>query len=170
MADIIFGAYSFLLLGAQAGGSAYFASTVSQELRPYFDSHGMRGEASDAGQAFGYLVASAIFAGLSVVGMLMNMCRGSRGSEEDGEGLYSIVFGVSVAIIFTVFACLTIQHSWGWWQHFAAEGNDHLAEVSRGLAAFLISIIVLSAVGSITWIVATLACFKVTHRLGEDQS
>ncbi|KAI6085858.1 hypothetical protein F4821DRAFT_260553 [Hypoxylon rubiginosum] len=145
--------YFLLIICANVVGGAYFASIINQELKPYFDSHGMQQDASDARQAFGYLVASAVLSGLSLVGTLWNLCRGggSRDDEDDGKkgGLCSELLSVSAGIVMIVFACLTTEHSWGWWRYFASEDSDHLAAASQELAAFLITVMVLSAVGSV---------------------
>ncbi|KAI6085852.1 hypothetical protein F4821DRAFT_279033 [Hypoxylon rubiginosum] len=148
--------YFLLVFVASTVGSAYFAATVDQELRPFFEGHGMEPEASDARQAFGYLVASAVLGGLSVIRAIWKLCNPSPRSDDDDDkrqGLCSTLISLACSIVLLAFAILTIQHSWGWWKHFDAEGNGHLAAASQGLAVFLISMMVISVFGSIVAIV-----------------
>ncbi|KAI4867412.1 hypothetical protein F4820DRAFT_446043 [Hypoxylon rubiginosum] len=140
-----------LLLGAEAVGSAYFASVINQELRPYFDAHGMQSEAADARQAFGYLVAAVVLLGLSFLGTLVKVglatcgCdRLSDDSDDSDDNLCVLLVSYAAYIILLVFTCLTAAHAWGWWKYFAAEGLDHLAASCLGLAAMIIACLVLS--------------------------
>ncbi|KAI1762960.1 hypothetical protein GGR53DRAFT_532021 [Hypoxylon sp. FL1150] len=171
---ILLTVYFVIVLGAEAIGCAYFASVVNWELRPYFDSHGMKQESSDASQAFGYLVASAVISGLSVILTLWKLCLGERSEDDeddDNKGdLLSSLLSVAAAITMVVFACLTIQHSWGWWRHFASDGNGHLASASHGLAALLITIMVLSTAGSIVKIMCWFgSCTSTSKDRGGDR-
>ncbi|KAI6082009.1 hypothetical protein F4821DRAFT_264385 [Hypoxylon rubiginosum] len=165
--------FLMILYIAQTVGCSYFASVVNSEIRPYFDEHGMQAQAKDSRQAFGYLVASAVLSGLSVIVAPCRLFRSPKPNGEDKSGLCIsacttyITFAAVVTVF--VFACLTAAHSWAWWKDFASEGLDHLASQCQRLAIYLIVVLVSSAVGSIVGIIRNnwRHC-KPTHQLGQE--
>ncbi|KAI0160950.1 hypothetical protein GGR52DRAFT_586270 [Hypoxylon sp. FL1284] len=158
---------------AETVGHAYFASVVAREVRPYFISQGMQPEASDALQAFGYLVASTVILGLTFISILVRVFRmvcgfGRDEKDETTGGWFSSLLAVAAAITLIVFACLTTAHAWGWWHYFAAQGNSHLAAACQGMAAMIIAYLILSVGGIVVTPILLKRVSKPTVELGRE--
>lgn len=138
------------LLGCQAGGYSYFAAFVNNELVPYFVQKGMESDAKDAHEVFVYLLVSAIL--IWIMFLLMAICPCVTGYKTDGSQSGSKLTLIMklpqlvASIVLLVFACLTAQHSWNWWIYFNATDLEHLASNCHGIAAMVITSLVLGGV------------------------
>ncbi|KAI2616332.1 hypothetical protein GGR54DRAFT_242109 [Hypoxylon sp. NC1633] len=158
-------AFYLLLVGSQAAGYGYFAAIINKEVRPYFIAHRMDAEVANAGQTFGWLIASCGILGLSFFAVLPKICACGRSKSHEyksGSSIGTIFRGlISLAAVLTliVFACVTAAHALGWWDYFTGAGQDHLAEICHGLAAMMIICLVISGCS----IAVMLGCLAVSY-------
>ncbi|RYP28768.1 hypothetical protein DL767_007061 [Monosporascus sp. MG133] len=145
--DIVFGLFLSIILLCQAGGAAFFAHFVHQELRAYFSGPGMESDVHTAQLVSAYLFMTTGFSIIYSISALLSICHRTVAEKKRISfcRFFGSILSLCIGITVIIFGIITAKATWSWWKYFEEHDRNHLAQITHGVTAMAITVLAMTA-------------------------